>query len=289
MIRNFIYLNNEKLRSLSSQIFEGFTESVISNLTETTTSETSQKGPINSGRLVADIFTNGSASASNQYLYDHAYALLEAELFGRNMINDLSTEQRDTSRTLVKAKGKLRLNDLSKTAELVKDFNNLGLALWRTQNIPMLPTGESIPTDSQSKVQATKEGLQFNEKAADAMAKVMSFSFGNLLEVILQEREFEVSSPLDRAHLRESVDSIVHKYSRSPDHEFSLIGFATRENGASPVEGEPPEVKDTDTLRSAMRTLSRHIEKIEETYTSIGSKEIVVDPIAIYIEVPTTG
>ena len=54
-IRSFIYLDNEKMYSLASQLFEGLVERIVeSNLSENQEEE-SQKGPITSGRYLADI------------------------------------------------------------------------------------------------------------------------------------------------------------------------------------------------------------------------------------------
>ena len=53
MIRNFVYLDSEKLRSLSSQLFEGVTDSVLKAEADETTAEESQKGPVGSGQVIS--------------------------------------------------------------------------------------------------------------------------------------------------------------------------------------------------------------------------------------------
>lgn len=59
-IKSFIYLDEYKMYSISSQIFEGITDSLV-NYQESTTGQTEkQKGPIDSGRIMGDILKSES-------------------------------------------------------------------------------------------------------------------------------------------------------------------------------------------------------------------------------------
>lgn len=61
-IKSFIYLDEYKMYSISSQIFEGITESLMSYQGATTEKEEEQKGPIASGRVMADILKSESGT-----------------------------------------------------------------------------------------------------------------------------------------------------------------------------------------------------------------------------------
>lgn len=54
-IKSFIYLDEYKMYSISSQIFEGITESLTRFQGSTTEKKEEQKGPIASGQVMADI------------------------------------------------------------------------------------------------------------------------------------------------------------------------------------------------------------------------------------------
>ncbi|WP_454047425.1 DUF6414 family protein [Chryseobacterium sp. Marseille-Q8038] len=54
-IRSFIYLDNYKMYSISSQIFEGLTEYILKSENTNTKEKEEQKGPFFSGRVLADI------------------------------------------------------------------------------------------------------------------------------------------------------------------------------------------------------------------------------------------
>lgn len=57
MIKSFIYLDEDKMYSLSSQLFSGITEYIVSSRSEQESESADQKGPIGSGRILAEIFT----------------------------------------------------------------------------------------------------------------------------------------------------------------------------------------------------------------------------------------
>lgn len=53
-IKSFIYLDEYKMYSISSQIFEGITESLMSYQESATEKQEEQKGEIGSGRIISD-------------------------------------------------------------------------------------------------------------------------------------------------------------------------------------------------------------------------------------------
>jgi hypothetical protein len=54
MIKNFLYLDQEKMYSLSSQMFEGVTAHVLTESTSTNEDSKTQKGPVGSGLVLAE-------------------------------------------------------------------------------------------------------------------------------------------------------------------------------------------------------------------------------------------
>ena len=61
-IKSFIYLDEYKMYSISSQIFKGITESLTSYQGAATEKEEEQKGPVGSGRIMADILKSESGT-----------------------------------------------------------------------------------------------------------------------------------------------------------------------------------------------------------------------------------
>ncbi len=76
-IKSFLYLDYEKLKSHSSQIFEGVTEYVSKNESEIIESVEQQKGPVGSGLILGNILRKDKTSAESRFLEDYAYSLFE--------------------------------------------------------------------------------------------------------------------------------------------------------------------------------------------------------------------
>ncbi|MCT4534700.1 hypothetical protein [Halodesulfovibrio sp.] len=74
VIKNFIYLDEQKMYSLSSQLFEGITEYILSEKTLSKEDKEEQKGPFNSGRVLADVINKSSTSVEkNFYMTIHIH------------------------------------------------------------------------------------------------------------------------------------------------------------------------------------------------------------------------
>ena len=96
MIKNFIYLDEEKMYSLSSQIFEGITEYVLNESGTSNQDSESQKGPVGSGKILADVIISTSKATEKKFFHDHSFTLFENHLMEQNRVLDISS----TSTTL---------------------------------------------------------------------------------------------------------------------------------------------------------------------------------------------
>lgn len=67
MIKNFIYLDEQKMYSLSSQIFEGITAFVLNESGNEGKDSESQKGPVGSGRTLANVIKSSSKSTEKNF------------------------------------------------------------------------------------------------------------------------------------------------------------------------------------------------------------------------------
>lgn len=75
-IKSFIYLDSNKMYSISSQLFEGLTEYIVSSEKKTEVESTEQKGTIGSGKLMADIMESNMSKSEKKFLHDYSYILL---------------------------------------------------------------------------------------------------------------------------------------------------------------------------------------------------------------------
>lgn len=281
MIRNFIYLDSDKLRSISSQLFEGVTEQVVRQSGTSDTRDTTQKGPVNSGRLVADIFAKENSSSELRFLEDHAFTLLEDKLITDGAVDIREgTYSEGIEKRFVKVTGTLSVNDMAVTSATLRSFNTIGEAQWRATNEnPNNP--KSLP-DADAKKKAAEIGLQMNKKWSDAVAYLTDFGFEGLLEFHIAAGTTLFSAPIKRHFLRESERMLLHKYSRTSQYPFSILGIVTQSHKADLEQADLPNVGDAGSIKGAMRTLAMHLRNVEQTFAGPVEDEIIIDPIAVY-------
>ena len=164
-IKSFIYLDEYKMYSISSQIFEGITESLMSYQGSTTEKEEGQKGPIASGRVMADILKSESGTQEKKYLHDYLYTLFEEQLRKSGKILSLSTENIDENikqindAGFIEVRGKVVFNDMKILKSTIENFNELGTAMAHITNF------EEIEAINQQLKTAEKSIKDRNEKA----------------------------------------------------------------------------------------------------------------------------
>lgn len=93
MIKNFIYLDEPKLYSFSSQLFEGVTEYVLNNEYLENSEDDKQKGTIASGRVIANVIREASSSTTKKFLHDHSFNLFEKELISSGKMLDVAEDR----------------------------------------------------------------------------------------------------------------------------------------------------------------------------------------------------
>lgn len=132
-VRQFVYLDEYKMYSLYSQMFEGFTEYVVRYDEEGKQAAESQKGPIASGRVLADIVASKRGQEERRFLHDYAYTVFEDELSRRKMLTTISGSGDMTSELqpgrVVKISGSAVFNDMQAISKLIERFNDFGLAI----------------------------------------------------------------------------------------------------------------------------------------------------------------
>jgi hypothetical protein len=134
-LRSFIYLDNYKMYSISSQLFEGLTEYIVQSESKSKTEEESQKGPIGSGRMLADIIEKDTNQTEKKFLHDFSYNLFEDKLIAENRVLELNSSNLSKNLgqlnnfSLLKISGNVVFNDLKIIEETIKNFNKIGESL----------------------------------------------------------------------------------------------------------------------------------------------------------------
>lgn len=304
MIRNFIYLDEDKMYSLSSQLFEGVTEYVLDEASTETEATESQKGPLGSGRILGDILKNSERRTEKKFLNDYSFNIFEDKLEKDGKIitpNESTPPQPSEEKSFVKIRSKAVFNDINTINASLKDFNKIGKALAHVTNQEAIAQAKeklnSSPVDRNQKARlrsqigniisperlAKESGLYQDQEFLNDLALLLGYGFQDQLEVQMHRFGVIYSANLNRRFLREPEELIIRKYSRRTEIEFTLLGVITQYGG-----DKTELTSDLDPnagIRAALMNLVHHLSNVEASFTGRLSNEVIVDPIALYTEV----
>lgn len=171
MFKNIIYLDEEKLYSFSSQIFEGVTEYVLSEHSREVEGSEQQKGPVGSGKVLGDILKQQERVSEKRFLSDHSYVLFENRLLEKEMIVEVNSNSQGLNwmdipiNTFVKVRAKAIFNDIREIQRTIGNFNKISASL---ANVTTFKERESIRADlakQRSLISDRKQLMKFDAEA----------------------------------------------------------------------------------------------------------------------------
>ena len=322
-IKNFIYLDNQKMYSISSQLFEGLTEYMVKSERKTGTDKVEQKGDFGSGKLMADIIENESSNSEKKFLHHYAYNLFEDELKSSNKILELTRTNIDgeivsiEDINFVKVTGKIGFNDSKFIGETLRDFNKIGEAFAYTQYNEQFKALEDerkqaisstkdrnqkhklknlTPQDSIIKSLAADNGMYLDPKLTESMRTILEFGYGSSFDVQMPieaiDKGYLFSALLDRNYLTEPEQSIIKKYSRESEKEFTIFGIVTQSKKRDSKESiyaravaAMQTTSDDSRMKEAMMNMIAALTNLENLFVGKLDYEYIIDPIAIYREI----
>ena len=306
-IKSFIYLDDYKLYSLSSQLFQGFTEYIVSGKAVSLEEEESQKGVFSSGKVMSDLLRKETTSTEKKYLHDYAFNLLEAELTNRGILHTItSTDTIETIQTkgIVKVSGRAVFNDYRSLQSTMSRFNSIGESFGYFKLSEQL---KAVENSVLNELQSTKDrnqkakiknanarinslfnnflqenGLHIADEDIKHMLNIMEYGFHGELEfrVTPNGLPFQLSAILNREYLRDTEAHFVSKYSRQTEYDFTMIGIITQsgKTNESIAEREP------NGMKNACLNLVDNLTIVENIFLGRIDNECIIDPIAIYRE-----
>lgn len=306
-IKSFIYLDDYKLYSLSSQIFQGFTEYVISGSTASLTEEESQKGMFASGKVMSDLLKTEKTSTEKKYLHDYAFNLLEAELTDRELLYSIRPEDTTNiiqSKGIIKVTGRAVFNDYSTLQSTLSRFNSIGESFGYFNYKEVVKglndsTSNALETtkdrNQRAKIKNIKQhankvltsylqknGLHIAEEDIKHTVNIMEYGFHGELEfrVLPDGLPFQFSAILNREYLRDSETQFISKYSRQTEYDFTMIGIVTQSGKVT----EPLAEHGLNGIKDACLNLADKLRGMENVFLGRLDNECIIDPIAIYRE-----
>lgn len=136
-IRDFIYVDAERLYSLYSQVFEGVAEQIVESFIAELTSSESHKGSIMGGSSKDAQVAEASRRTENKSLYDHMYNRLERKLDAViTNATDITLENYHevlTEAFMIKVSGPSEIEDYERIDLFMKRFNELADVIGYSQ------------------------------------------------------------------------------------------------------------------------------------------------------------
>jgi hypothetical protein len=314
-IKSFIYLDEYKMYSISSQIFEGLTEYVTNYSGNKRDELEAQEGPVGSGRVLADILNKEASTEERKFLHDYSYSLFEEKLFDDKRV--LQIDSSNIGRKIknlddydfIKIRGRILFNDVKIVNETIKNINQLGMACAYLATYSHLEELRNQFSDAlvQSKnknekgfaKQSSKKindlsiiaknlGWNIDQEFLDNLGVVLNYGYKDQFEVRTYlssepEGNYLFSALLKKEYLREEENLIVNKYSRYSEKDFIIFGTVTQSKDGQP-DLPAEESSGSGDMKEAVAQMILKLSEMEKQFTGKLKNEIMVDPIAIYRE-----
>lgn len=319
-LRSFLYLDNYKMYSISSQLFEGLTDYILRSESAISKEEERQDGPVFSGKVLADIIETNSNQTEKKFLHDYSYNLFEETLMTEGRVLEISSGANDEAFgklddfSFLKITGNIIFNDVQELEKTMSQFNQTGEAIgyisyseeYKNELAEMQQNVNDVK-DRNKKSQLNNllknkasfsnylkdKGLQLDELFLKHLGYLLSYGYHQQLEVqvpiLRNDKGLTLfSALLDRKNLKENEQIMIKKFSRETEKKFTLFGILTQKLDRASKEElftQFAEAKDNPSMKEAISNVVKHMGNVENTFTGKSDYEFIVDPIALYLEI----
>ena len=314
-IKNFIYLDDYKMYSMSSQVFGGVVHSKSSYEDVTKGASQNTEGLEHSDLHKENpIIEHGFGDVQHKHIHDYAYIDFEDRLRKDGKIISLSTEKIDPSITqlnndkFVEIRGKAVFIDMNTLRLTVANFNEISKALTNVVNFSKT---DAINKAAEAEVKATKdrnakarikqlaESL-INEQLASNpvleldgdyikdLGKILEYGFRDQFTIQITIGSYIFSAECDPEDLREKKDLLIRRFSRFPETELVIVGTISQSlNQTSNVVNDSPttQTEEPSNMKHTIMNLIQHLSEVESSFTGRLENEVIIDPIAVYWEI----
>ncbi|HDL7421541.1 TPA: hypothetical protein PXN54_000201 [Yersinia enterocolitica] len=297
-IKNIIYLDYEKMYSLSAQLFKGVVfESIIEKGYSFSDKDSNNKKNENIA-LDSDSRTN--------YIkpYDYHYSMFEQKLEELGKITTLNSGEFSDEISLdkiklapfIKSVGQILITDPVALHKITKEYKLLSEKLGYItgsgrineiyEEMKLLPRdNKALLTNLGKEIKRIEEQLKYdsgliNERYHDYLADIIKFSFGDEIEINQKLGNYLVTAFMERAFFKLSIPILLKRYARKTVCDFTMLGILTQYEKESWML---PEVGFPD-FRNAAKNLINANYEVEMTFLAPGKSEIMIEPISMYTE-----
>lgn len=316
-ICQILYLDEYKMYSLYSQMFEGLTEYIVAYQEKGKAEGEQQKGPIASGRFLADFADDRSGQHERRFLHDYAYTQFEEKLTTEKRLveyNGSTSHQPGIPikpGSFMKVKGQADFNDIKAICEMTTRFNQLGEAILYVKTHGERVAAQKLVAEkldgekdrnARAKMKAELEnltdlkkltiesGLHQNEKHLKSLEYLLEYGYAGHFELQIRpdgrdSKGLFFSALLKRECLREDPALLVKKYSRRAQGCFCMLGVVCQCPDAGESAPEKSELTTPTDMREGLHGMVSALSGVEQTFFGRLKNEVIIDPVVVYREV----
>lgn len=286
MLRDFIYMDKDRLNSLYSQVFKGVIEAVVESYSDELKNNSEVKRNF-IGQSIESQVAEASTKIESKILYDHMYNSLENKLndiiFNVNKKNNISLNEL-TNKTIIKVTGKAVIQDYKRLELYLEKINELGKIVAYSDYMALSKTQQKATNVNRL---AKEAGLEQDKTLLNNLKFITDFFNKDEFDVLISSnnsRNILYQGIINKDYLRISPGMLRLLYGDEPSMEWSMVGQITQVpqiNNGNNVEKEFLSIIDA---YQAIFESYRNVEKI--FFQGIEKQRIHIAPIAIYTETP---
>lgn len=314
-LRDFIYLDVDRVNSLYSQVFKGLAETIIHSFEDSVSRTKEQDSPLAQGAAVAAQVEEWSRHTESKVLYDYMYNRLEEEIRTRLVdASQLTSAEELQGAAFLRASGTAEIEDYGRMKQFMDHFNNLGdviayAHLKGDENQSALSQAKELSAGGRTKEEkqrgrelvkelsdlkmlAAKLGLRQDETLLKNLKLVIELFRPDGLDVTIipagANNRIAFRVPVERKWLRISAEMLRTLYGNFSSQSWTVVGQVTFVPGQSqpePVNEDDSPMLDetTPSLRDPFRAMFLAQRTFERMFLESKRRvEVVLCPLAIY-------
>lgn len=275
-LRDFIYIDKNRMYSLYSQLFEGVAESMVRSVSYSTEEQRAEK-------KLEETIIDASVKTQNVVLFDHIYNTLEEKMLQHILVIGEKTVKDDINPTsIIKVTGYVIIEDYEHLSYLMANFNDIGLAL-ATMQIKTKSEDGKTPSNNSVEQYAKAQGLTMDKKYAASIVKFIENLHGNTMEILIETDNDSLNlgfrALLDQEHLRFSSNTLRALYGYKPCMKWTMVGEVTDISYYNNSYQEK--------CKSRFSEMFKRLDDVDRSFSK--ANDVLYDfvriaPIAVYIE-----
>jgi hypothetical protein len=319
-IRDFIYVDTERLNSFYSQAFEGVADRIVQSYVGGLVSTETQQFSKESGSLEAQV-AEASLRTESKFLYDHMYNILESQVGSRILEPSGITLENYLEKIkdayLLRVHGSPEIEDYQRMREFMDQFNSLADAIAYS-TVHFGKTRENLDAAEQEirniqdpnkraaakkryeaatdiKKLAKEMGLRQDEQLLKNLILFNELFYPGGFDITITPSDSKgivYRAVLDRRWLRIQPNMLKALYGTLVQSEWTIVGQATfipdihNQTNDTAEESEDIITNDTPSMRDPFRNMFRSERTLENMFQQSKKRvEIIIAPLAIYREI----